>query len=124
MSTRPLSPSTLLSIAFGCLMLAASCATPTSTPPPTGCAAGEMSCSGQCKAVATDNQNCGACGTACGANRTCSNGMCQCSTGLVNCGGQCVSSDATHCGPSCTVCPSGQVCGGNACSTMCQPGET
>ena len=124
MNTRPLSSSALLTVAFGCLMLASSCATPTSTPQTGNCATGQVDCSGQCKTVATDNQNCGACGNACGANRVCQGGMCQCAAGLMNCGGQCVGSDATHCGPSCTVCPSGQVCSGNACMAMCPTGQT
>ena len=123
MNTRPLS-SALLTLAFGCLMLASSCATPTSTPPTNNCAAGQTDCSGQCKTLTSDNSNCGACGTACGAMRTCSNGTCQCSAGLMNCNGQCVGSDATHCGPSCTVCPSATPsCGNNTCLSECPSGQ-
>src|SRR5512138_2573795 len=31
------------------------------------CTSGQKACSGQCKTVATDQQNCGACGNACAA---------------------------------------------------------
>jgi hypothetical protein len=128
MNTRSLSA--LLTVAFGCLLLAASCAKPTdSGPTGTGgttgaggssvtCGTGQMNCSGQCKTVATDNQNCGSCGTACGASRTCNNGMCQCAGGLMECSGQCVPNDAQHCG-SCNACPNGQVCAGTSCMAMC-----
>ena len=131
MSTRPLSPSTVLNaVVLGCLLLAASCATPSpSNPTGTGgtgasCSAGQTSCSGQCKTLASDNQNCGSCGNACGSGRICQNGTCACSSGLFLCGGACVASDAQHCGSSCTVCPSGQVCSNNACLAMCPSGQT
>src|SRR5262245_21169247 len=104
MNTRSLSA--LLTGVFAFVLLASGCATPTSSTPPNNCAAGQMSCSGTCKTVATDNQNCGTCGNACGSGRTCENSMCKCAAGLMDCGGQCVGNDAQHCG-GCNPCPSG-----------------
>jgi len=88
------------------------------------CASGQKACGGQCKTVATDGQNCGACGNACGAGQTCQGGQCLCSGGLLACNGTCVSADATHCGSCTTMCATGQVCSANACKAGCDPGET
>jgi hypothetical protein len=54
------------------------------------CAAGLVECSsGSCTNLATDNANCGACGTACGGGESCQNGYC-CPSGTEICADQCV----------------------------------
>jgi hypothetical protein len=88
------------------------------------CTAGQKACGGQCKTVATDQQNCGACGNACGAGQSCQNGQCLCSDGLLACNGSCVAADATHCGSCTTMCGSAQVCSVNICQTSCGANET
>ena len=90
----------------------------------TTCAAGQKVCGAECKSVATDQQNCGACGNACAAGLSCQNGQCLCSANLLSCGGMCVSPSAAHCGGCSTMCAAGQVCSGNSCKTGCDTGET
>ncbi len=41
------------------------------------CPAGQAECSGACKNLGTDGQNCGSCGTACPGAQTCKNGKCE-----------------------------------------------
>src|SRR5262249_35641122 len=71
-----------------------------------------------------DQQNCGACGNACGAGQTCQASKCMCSAGLLACAGNCVSADANHCGGCTAACPSGQVCSSMSCQSSCNTGET
>src|SRR5262245_37846227 len=54
-----------------------------------GCSAGQMKCGSDCKDLTSDQQNCGACGNACGAGQTCQASQCQCTAGLLACGGSC-----------------------------------
>lgn len=95
--------------------------------------------------TATDQTNCGACGTTCsGTTPVCTNGTCVCSgtscgSGQLCCNDVCVANDTTNCGtcgttcdpsgptPACngtacvcttTSCPSGQICQGGACTPV------
>ncbi len=98
------------------------------------CPAPSEICGGVCTNVASDNQNCGACGTVCGAGEVCSSGQCSlsCPTGLVACGGSCIDpdTDRMYCGAGadCTAspgetCGAGEVCNGaGVCELSCQPG--
>ena len=67
-----------------------------------GCGSGQVSCSGSCSTLATDPNNCGACGTVCGGGQQCYTGSCTtyCLPTQVLCGGLCVNplSDIYHCG--------------------------
>ena len=105
------------------LLVAAGCQGKIDTQSP-NCTAGQQTCSGECKTVATDQQNCGTCGNACAAGQTCQAGQCLCSSGLLACGGSCVSANATHCGSCSMMCASGQVCTANTCQMTCATGET
>jgi len=49
----------------------------TSGTPRCVCITGTTSCNSQCVNINTDNNNCGACGTACASSQTCNNGACQ-----------------------------------------------
>jgi hypothetical protein len=98
--------------------------------PGTGGAGGSMQCTGAqtkcssgCKDLSSDQQNCGACGNACGAGESCQGGQCLCSAGLLACGTACVAADATHCGGCNTACTGGQVCSNNSCQSSCGTGE-
>ena len=112
-----------LSVLVGTLLAIAGCTGHVAEQTPV-CTAGQKACGGQCKTVATDQQNCGACGTACGAGQSCQGGQCLCSDGLLACNGTCVAADATHCGGCTTMCPSPQVCSANVCQAACATGET
>ncbi|MEZ4390403.1 MAG: hypothetical protein R3A48_04845 [Polyangiales bacterium] len=65
------------------------------------CATGQTNCSGTCRAVATDTNNCGACGRVCtaptGGTVSCTAGSCvqSCPAGQTNCGGVCRATGAT-----------------------------
>jgi hypothetical protein len=98
------------------------------------CPAPSEMCGAICTNLASDNQNCGACGTVCGAGEACSNGQCSagCPSGQVLCGGACVDpdTDRQHCGAGAncaadpgTACAAGQICNGaGACALSCQAG--
>jgi Protein of unknown function (DUF1592)/Protein of unknown function (DUF1595)/Protein of unknown function (DUF1588) len=113
----------LIVVLMGAWLVAAGCTGKVDSQTP-NCTTGQKACGSQCKTVATDQENCGACGNVCGAGQTCQNGQCQCSSGLLACNGMCVSSTATHCGGCGTTCASGQVCSQNSCQTSCGAGET
>ena len=72
--------------------------------------------------VASDSQNCGACGHACAIGQMCTSGQCVCSGGLLACGGQCVASNAAHCGSCDAVCGADQGCSNGSCGS-CPAGE-
>lgn len=95
------------------------------------CPAGTEACAGACVALATDGENCGACGKRCeraGATGRCEGGACtfQCQTGLKECNGACVSAqDPRYC-LGCSPCPApgpnqAVSCSAGACVSSCLP---
>ena len=92
------------------------------------CLSGSTKCGGTCVALAEDNLNCGACGTACAAGQVCSAGTCalSCQAGLTNCSGSCrdAQTDRANCGACGTACAAGQVCSAGTCALSCQTGLT
>ncbi|MBL8604802.1 MAG: hypothetical protein JNK72_22940 [Myxococcales bacterium] len=87
------------------------------------CAAGQTNCSGTCRALATDNANCGACGSVCtapaGGSATCTGGTCviTCPAGQTNCGGTCrnLTADNANCGACGRACATNQACVAGVC---------
>jgi hypothetical protein len=75
-------------------------------------------CSGGCKDLMNDNNNCGMCGHACPAPESCSNGGC-CPQFQTRCSGICTNlrSDDNNCGSCGNRCPAGERCsdGGHCC---------
>jgi hypothetical protein len=71
--------------------------------------------------LASDNNNCGACGRACMGGQLCVAGTCTCPTGQVSCSGVCVNTatDNNNCGGCGTVCAAGTRCSGGSCTTTC-----
>jgi hypothetical protein len=84
------------------------------------CGAGTTLCNGACVPTATDNNNCGACGTVCTGGRTCVGGACACAAGSTLCGGTCVptTADVNNCGACGVRCTSAQTCAAGACTTI------
>lgn len=92
-----------------------------------GCAAGATSCGSTCAYLATDNDNCGACGHACPASAACVDGACACpragwhicsrTVGGVYDPPHCVdtSTDTSYCGSCSTLCGVSQACVAGAC---------
>lgn len=86
------------------------------------CPAGVANCDGNpvngCEAtLASDNNNCGACGVVCSGGRTCQSGVCACARGESFCGGTCVNTqtDTNNCGRCGNVCASGDTCTAGVC---------
>jgi hypothetical protein len=71
--------------------------------------------------VATDTQNCGACGTKCATGATC-NGTCACPGAQQVCGGACVDTkaDAQNCGACGTKCGADETCSAGSCVPTCE----
>ena len=85
-------------------------------------------CGDTCAALANDNANCGACGTACKAGLLCSKGACatSCGGGTTQCGATCNDTqvDANNCGACGTKCKTGEVCSSGKCASGCSMGQT
>ena len=79
----------------------------------TTCAPSYTSCTAGCVDLASDNTNCGICGTQCTGGKICTNSTCQCPTGQGLCGGTtCVDiTAAAHCSTNGITCSS---CAGTA----------
>ncbi len=78
-------------------------------------------CSGKCVDVATDQNNCGACGKTCEPGAVCDNGSCGCPDGEMTCEGACVDikTDVNNCGGCGMTCGgTGSLCTGGACEQV------
>ena len=89
----------------------------------TKCGSGQTDCNGKCVDLATDNGNCGKCGTKCdtSAGFLCSAKNCTCSGGTTECNGACVNTslDKNNCGACDNACAAGEVCDTGSCSATC-----
>src|SRR5690242_5468785 len=78
------------------------------------CPQGQTDCHGASVDLQSDNNNCGACGTACGQHESCLHGTCTltCAQGLTACHGACVDlqSDNNNCGACGTACGQHETC--------------
>ena len=89
------------------------------------CPTGYTLCGDVCFDLASNANNCGACGNACPAGQLCSGGQCTaaatCQAPLVLCGEVCVdtSTDPSNCGSCGAACAAGQVCSMGTCSSGC-----
>jgi hypothetical protein len=83
------------------------------------CQSPGVMCGNACVDLASDPNNCGMCGLACGKNEACGGGKCQCADGYVACGGDIgcvdVATDASNCGMCGNSCGMG-TCSNGACS--------
>jgi hypothetical protein len=83
---------------------------------PPGCCnqAHQLNCDGTCVNYLADNDNCGACGNACGEGFHCDNGNCRitCSEDTYDCDGVCVNlkTDRNNCGTCGNACSNHAVC--------------
>jgi len=91
------------------------------TDPSGRCADGQKLCDGTCVDVLANNENCGACGAACGSGTTCIDASCVCHDGGTYCAGTCTnpSSDPSHCGSCAHACDSGEFCVSGECVSDC-----
>jgi len=86
------------------------------------CPSGQIDCSGTCKNLTNDRENCGYCGFTCAAGQPCSSSQCAC--GTATCGGSSVNTCTTnaHCGVCNNACTGGKTCQSGACG--CPSGQT
>lgn len=78
-----------------------------------GCSGLEVKCSGVCKDLAHDPNNCGSCGHTCTGGTSCQSGEClPCPVGTWNCGTSCVDfkTDENNCGGCNLHCDAGETC--------------
>lgn len=83
------------------------------------CAAGLVLCGGKCVSTATDNRNCGKCGTICKDDLRCASGKCVCpTTGTSRCGTRCYNllTNNANCGSCGNACTGDLACAAGACS--------
>src|SRR4051812_18605302 len=80
-------------------------------------------CGDTCANLVSDNDNCGACGNACGTGEVCDNSQCtavvgECPTGQMSCSGTCKDTqvDSNNCGACDVACATGYTCGAGVCS--------
>ncbi|MFO0631175.1 MAG: hypothetical protein U0325_36890, partial [Polyangiales bacterium] len=87
------------------------------------CGGTQALCRGNCVDLASDANNCGRCGNACGAGNVCISGLCtvDCAEGQTRCGAACVDlmTAQSNCGACGAACPGGTVCSGGACQVEC-----
>lgn len=89
------------------------------------CPAGQVMCSGRCVSLATDEDNCNACGHACRRGHECSAGTCRrvCPDSQLVCGDICVTAtlDPRHCGGCGQACANDQYCDRGQCKPIGAP---
>jgi hypothetical protein len=93
------------------------------TPTCRTCPSGQFQCSGGCSNIATDSNNCGACGAQCPSYApACTAGQCNCPQGMVVCAGTAICMSPTACGSLSggTCSPPSIVCSGQC---LGQPDE-
>ncbi len=80
------------------------------------CDSTETCCGDYCADLSLNQDDCGACGVACG-DAICAAGVCVCEPGLSACAGECVEqlTDTNHCGGCGLVCADSEDCCGGAC---------
>ena len=97
------------------------------------CPIGQAQCAGgTCANLATDVQNCGSCGAACGSGQICEAGICTgaaaCPSGQSLCGGACrnLATDPQNCGSCGRTCAPGQTCAAGVCAgaATCPSGQS
>lgn len=76
-------------------------------------------CGGFCTSTASDDENCGVCGNACGSSGICLGGVCElsCAAGHTECGGTCVDTetDPSNCGSCGVACDPSAACDAGVC---------
>jgi peroxiredoxin len=93
------------------------------------CPSGQTLCNGTCVNIATDPNNCGACGSKCASGQSCQAGVCfkeSCPSGQTLCDGTCVNTatDPNNCGACGSKCASGQSCQAGVCfKESCPSGQ-
>ncbi len=91
------------------------------------CTGGSALCGSSCTSLASDNENCGACGKACTGGTVCSKGACAatCGGGTTLCGSTCNDTqvDPKNCGACGTACKTGEVCSAGKCASTCGPNQ-
>ena len=87
------------------------------------CSAPTTLCGSTCCNLATDVNNCGACGNTCAAGQSCVSGACRlvCPSGQTACGSTCVdtNSNGANCGSCGNNCGTGNACIGGVCTPRC-----
>ena len=113
--TRWLAPAVSVFVVMGC----------SSTPPVSGCPAGQNACGQTCATLLTDDSNCGSCGHACSAGEGCGDGTClptTCDGGACEPGSVCFRGACASKACAGVICSVGQACSQGRC--VCGPAHT